>query len=77
MQFHFLECFNYPVMFRFQLVRVYKLRVQRSVLSSQVGEYLNAHLRRDDLNGFNSLRAEATDVRIPITFPFIMEGSGP
>ena len=38
---------------------------------------LNAHLRRDDLNGFNSFRAEATDVRIPITFPFIMEGSGP
>ena len=37
---------------------------------------LNAHLRRDDLNGFNSFRAEATDVRIPITFPFIMEGSG-
>ena len=30
----------------------------------------NAHLRRDDLNGIKSCRAEATDVKIPITFPF-------
>ena len=29
-----------------------------------------AHLRRDDFYGFNSCRAEASDVKIPITFPF-------